>query len=293
MKGVSQDLAAKLKLMEQAALAAGREIYATRQAQKELTKKIKADGSIVLPLDIECQKIVLKILGQDLPVVGEEDASSHKLIQTEKSFYLVDPIDGTSACRRFLQAGPGQVGFGPLIGFVDHGKLSAAVYLDFLRSQLFSAVRDVGTCVTGIQFDSKAELPELSKRGLLSAKSVQKLSDCAALFYIGNRIRGEVGVVESLRHKDLIETVYRFGGFANDCSRLAQGFEQIIVQFHVKPWDASAILIPLQSGYSVIFDPLTKRTSMEDWKLAPENPLIIVPTHLKEQFIKVLEEITF
>jgi hypothetical protein len=72
----------------------------------------------------------------------------------------------------------------------------------------------------------------------------------------------------------IVETAYRFGGFANDCQRLACGFEQLQIQYTVKAWDFSATLFESEAGLDVWCDPLGKGVSYADWKVRLLNPII-------------------
>ena len=65
--------------------------------EKGLIKKIKSDNTPVSNGDIEVNKILidkLKQLTPDIPIISEE-TSDNKLNQNLKTFWLVDPIDGT------------------------------------------------------------------------------------------------------------------------------------------------------------------------------------------------------
>lgn len=92
------------------------------------------------------------------------------------------------------------------------------------------------------------------------------------LFFPG--LRGEMRILEFLKRHHLIENAYRFGGFANDCVRLASGAEQIQIQFAVKSWDFSACLLAAEAGARVVVDPLGARSDFYDWVVQPENPIV-------------------
>ena len=90
----------------------------------------------------------------------------------------------------------------------------------------------------------------------------------------------------------LIENTYRLGGFANDSARLAQGFEEIQLQLQVKAWDFVGSLFPVEAGYSCIVDPLSKKVSFHEWKVASQNAVLIAPpsyiSELQEHVIRLL-----
>ena len=262
-----------LRRLESAVLVAARLIVSRVQANahSDLSRK-KADGSIVLNLDLECQQAILAALGTDRPVVAEEDETSHGLLETDEEFFAVDPIDGTTVCKRFFTARDTQVGYGPMCGLFRHRTLLAAAFYHVPRRTLFTAVRGEG-CYQALLESIPDSLPALRSRQRLSIGRVEPLHQSVVLFYPSRH--GEARLAEALRSKNRIETVFRFGGFANDCSRVASGFEQAVIQYLVKPWNLPAALFPIESGLAAVFDPLRKRVPFADWQVSHENPVII------------------
>jgi len=265
---------------------AAKSILRVIESDQRPTEMIKEDGTLLLSIDLECQRIILDQLAGKLPIMAEEDPSSHSLVTSHKSYYLVDPLDGTSACKRFLRTLGGQVGFGPLGGVVIDGRLEAACYYDVPSRSLYSAVRGQGVyCIADTELDQA--LPQLFSRPRLQAFQDLRLRDCAALFYTGQR--GEMPLVQALRGADAIDTAYRFGGFASDCTRLTRGLEQIQIQFHLKPWDLSASLFPIEAGYAAIFDPLGAKVDYLDWQLAARNPILIAPKQALGEIMQFIQ----
>jgi fructose-1,6-bisphosphatase/inositol monophosphatase family enzyme len=279
----------RIRLMEEAALSAGRHLIQARASNATLDVKVKSDFSIVLNLDLEAQKLILGHLGNELPIVAEEDEESHGLINKEADYFLVDPVDGTTSCKRFLSVVGGQVGFGPLLGLVQQGELCACTFYNVPQRTLFTAVRtpahgSPGSFELKIDPSQKWELPAMNLRRVLRPRSFPALNESAVLFFPGKQ--GEVRLVEYLRTNNLIENVYRFGGFANDCSRLCQGSEQIQIQFSAKPWDYSAVLLPVCAGYEVICDPLKERVPFEQWGIRAANPLLVAPPGIMQELLQ-------
>ena len=65
------------------------EVYAT-----EFEARTKEDGSPVTEADERAQEIILRHLGNELPVIAEEDATAGSETPAGP-FWLVDPLDGT------------------------------------------------------------------------------------------------------------------------------------------------------------------------------------------------------
>lgn len=267
-----------------AVLEAARYLDRANTEKAELTVNVKADNTLVMNLDIESQRLILAGLGTKHPIVAEEDPASHSLIFSEKSFYLVDPLDGTTSCKRFLGQQGGQVGYGPLVGFVSEGKLSIAAFYSVPHRKLFTAVRGEGTHVT--TFGADWTVIEECRRLVVSP--CPDLSKAGLLFFISPL--GEARIVEHLRRQNAIENIYRFGGFANDSARLAQDFEQIQLQFNAKPWDFSAVLLSAEAGREVFCDPLERRIPLAEWRLEADNPVVVLPSGTHEKFFAFLDQ---
>jgi myo-inositol-1(or 4)-monophosphatase len=272
-----------LDKMQQAVLDSARYLDQANLEKSALSVQVKADNTLVMNLDLESQRRILPYLQGQYPIVAEEDPASHSFISSADSYFLVDPLDGTTSCKRFWGQQGGQVGFGPLVGFVKGNRLLATVFYSVPHRKLFTAVRGEGAHVTCFLADwSIAE----SYRALKVAPR-QDLSEAGVVFLMS--AGGEARIVERLYLRNAVENVYRFGGCASDCARLAQGFEQIMVSFSVKPWDFPAVLLAAEAGCEVYCDPLVRRIALDDWRLEPNNPIIIIPAGTKELFFSVID----
>ena len=83
------------KFLEPVALEAGAKIMEIYSGDPEVDLKI--DGSPVTEADLAAEKIILSALAKiapDIPVISEENSASHSL-DLPKTFFLVDPLDGT------------------------------------------------------------------------------------------------------------------------------------------------------------------------------------------------------
>lgn len=264
--------------IEKAVLEAAEYLDRAVNSGEKLDVQVKPDKTLVMNLDLESQRRILAALGSAHPVVAEEDPSSHALIESSQSYFLVDPLDGTTSCKRFLGQRGGQVGFGPLVGFVQNNQLAVASFYSVPHRTLFTAVRGEGTYA----LESGASEPRL-----LKPERCVDLGTAGVLFFVSPY--GEARVIEQLRSRNAIENVYRFGGFANDCSRLAQGFEQVQFQCNAKPWDFSAVLLAAEAGYEVICDPLGRRIPLREWKIEMNNAVAIMHKEIVSDFFAHLD----
>jgi fructose-1,6-bisphosphatase/inositol monophosphatase family enzyme len=270
--------------VERAVMAAAIYLDGANNGRTKLEVEVKADHTLVMNLDLESQRLILNELrALSYPIVAEEDPASHPLIAVEHSYLLVDPLDGTTSAKRFLGQVGGQVGFGPLVGFVDQGRLSVACFYSVPLRRLFLAVHGQGTFARSFG----ATLGEPLPWERLKQEPCASLSKAGMLFFISPL--GEARVVEHIRRENLVENIYRFGSFASDSARIALGYEQIQMQFMVKPWDFSGVLLAAESGSDVICDPLNRRVPLDSWRIEPNNPILVLPKGTSEEFFRSLD----
>jgi myo-inositol-1(or 4)-monophosphatase len=267
-----------------AVMAAARYLDHASRSGEALRVEVKADNTLVMNLDLESQRIIMEKLSGSYPIVAEEDPASHDLIFNTDTYFLVDPLDGTTSCKRFLGQRGGQVGYGPLVGFVYQGELAVAAFYSMPHRQLFVAVSGQGVSVT--EFGDNSEVTKPARA--LVARSCSDLKQAGMLFFISQL--GEAAVVEFLRREHAVENIYRFGGFASDCARMAQGLEQIHLQFQVKPWDLSAVLLAAEAGCDVFCDPLNRRVPLKQWSIEANNPIVTIAPGGQAEFFSLLNK---
>jgi fructose-1,6-bisphosphatase/inositol monophosphatase family enzyme len=280
-------LAPIVQTVEEAVVEAARYLDNAARTGATIEVSVKADHTLVMNLDVESQRRVLSKLPEGHPVVAEEDESSHGIIHSAGTYFLVDPLDGTTSCKRFFGQKGGHVGYGPLVGYVREGQLSVASFFSVPHGRLFTAVKGLGTYVSTPDF-SKGD--GVGTRERLSPQGCSALVQAGVLFFVGHH--GETRVMQHLKNHNAIENMYRFGGFANDCARLAQGFEQMSVQFAAKPWDFSAVLLAAEAGLEVWVDPLGRRIPLREWRIESNNPSIIIQPGIRDEFFKLLDSMS-
>ncbi len=275
-----------LSMLESSVLESARFISKFFAERRAIEMDYKQDHSMVMNIDLQSQELMLGALGSQLNIIAEENPESHSLIGKQSDYFLVDPLDGTASAKRFQGIQGGQVGFGPLAGLVLGGELVAAAFYSLPLRAFFTARKGNGVRRQVLDL-AKGEAPKpFIDRERLCPRLPQSLRECGVLFFPGSR--GEVPLVERLRKHNIVENMYRFGGFASDCARLAAGYEQIQIQFSVKPWDFSATLLAREIGLEVMCDPLGNPTPIDKWSIAPENPLISCPPALMDELLQKL-----
>lgn len=270
-----------VQLMQRAVIQASTKIQELITRKDEIKYSRKEDGSLVMSIDLASDEIIQNVLGEELPLISEEEPSTHELLKSSQNCFLVDPVDGTSACKRFMNSTGGQVGFGPLIGKVENGRVTAAVFGNIVSGELYTAAVGKGTHVSSL-----GEREVVTRQ--LKIKEPPTLRDCGVLFYPGKR--GELKLVEYLHINNLVDTFFRFGGFASDCTRLANGYEQILIQLSIKPWDAVAALFPVEAGATAIFDPEGGAYELAEWNLVDTNPVVICPKNIRGELVAIIKK---
>lgn len=271
--------------IEQAVLAAAQHLSTAIAERRDLGARYKSDASVVTVLDLEAQEIILSHLTGLLPVVSEEDSTTHDFA-AHKDFILIDPLDGTTACRRFSQLPPGQVGFGPLVGICRDARLWAAAYVNLPTRMLYVAMTGKGTYE--VPADRWRQYPDFQSRKRLLVEETPALPFSALLFYPGDN--GELLAAHRLKSKRVVETVYRFGGFANDCTRVARGHEQALLQCSLKAWDFPAALLASEAGLDVIIDPLGSPREFHDYTVQPRCAVLIAAPSQRKELLAALRE---
>jgi myo-inositol-1(or 4)-monophosphatase len=278
----------EVSLAEGAVLSAARYLVDEMDSGRKPEVWVKPDHTLVMNIDLECQKRVLAELTKEghQRIVAEEDEESHALIDVGGSYFLVDPLDGTTSCRRFLGERGGQIGYGPLVGYVKDDALSVACFFNAPHRRLYTAVKGEGTFEVDVDF---SDLTTLRNRKRLRAQPVERLVHAGVLFYLGTL--GEGKVMQLMRNENAIENMYRFGGFASDCARLARGSEQVNVQFAVKPWDFTGVLLSAEAGLNIYLDPLQQKVPLNSWKIQMNNPLISTHPSIEQELFDLLEKL--
>ena len=278
----------EVALAERAVLSAARYLVDEMNSGRKPEVWVKPDHTLVMNIDLECQKRVLAELTRDgqQRIVAEEDEASHSLIEVGGSYFLVDPLDGTTSCRRFLGERGGQIGYGPLVGYVKDDALSVACFFNAPHRRLYTAVKGEGTYEVDVDF---SDLSTLGNRRRLRSEPVERLVHAGVLFYLGTL--GEGKVMQLMRNENAIENMYRFGGFASDCARLARGSEQVSVQFAVKPWDFSGVLLSAEAGLNIYLDPLGDKIPLDSWKIQMNNPIISTHPSIDRELFELLEKL--
>jgi myo-inositol-1(or 4)-monophosphatase len=215
-----------LRVMEEAAGAAGKIQLAEFRRRRPGWGDSKKDNEFVSFVDFESEKIIRKILQRALPEAafyGEE---------TEQSLgngiaWVVDPLDGTTNYLSGLETWAVSIalweGDSPVLGLVFKP----------VTGELFTAVSGAGAFRNGERLGMAEPMPP--KSALIGTGTPFRSPDTAASFY--------VTLDEVMRG---CHDVRRNGSAVLDLSYLAAGFLQGFWEVDLKPYDVAAGLVLLQ-----------------------------------------------
>jgi fructose-1,6-bisphosphatase/inositol monophosphatase family enzyme len=183
---------AEIDLLEEAVLHAAEVLIRRLESPEELTVRLKSDRSVVTNLDLELDEVLRGCLAGSHPLVSEEAPSTHELLSREAVLWVVDPLDGTSSCRRFRTARDSHVGFGPLVSLQKDRRVEACGFYHVPCRTLFTALRGGGVWKTKLESPTGVR-PALAERERLKVRDGRSLKESVMLFYPGSS--GELELV--------------------------------------------------------------------------------------------------
>ena len=190
--GTRQALLEQLLPIARAAGAAILDIYATDFAVHD-----KADGSLVTEADQRAEAIILAGLAEltpHIPVVSEEAVSAGRIPVVGKSFWLVDPLDGT---REFAQRN-GE--FTVNIALIEDGVPVAGVVLAPVLAKLYAGAVGQGAFIeeAGVRRVIACARPRDEGLTVVSSRSHGD-AGLLAQFLAGRKVASSVTIGSSLK----------------------------------------------------------------------------------------------
>lgn len=104
--------------------AAGKALLDLRGDRDSFKTKKHKDGQLKSEVDEKCENLIISLIKKDFPdelILAEEKYDREKKFASEKSYWILDALDGT---RSFHE---GYDGFCTQLGFIEHGKPKIAV----------------------------------------------------------------------------------------------------------------------------------------------------------------------
>ncbi|NBB69911.1 MAG: inositol monophosphatase [Alphaproteobacteria bacterium] len=219
-----------LQVMVQAAQKAARALARDFGEVEQLQVSLKGPGDFVTAADRRAEQIITDELRRARPNFailaeegGEETAESG-------ARWIVDPLDGTT---NFLHGLPH---FAISIACEMNGELVAAVVLDPIKQELFTADRGQGAWMNGRRLRVSAR-KELERAMVACGMPV--------LDWEG-RERGFMGQLDRVSAR--VAGIRRWGAASLDLAYIAAGRYDGFWEFGLKPWDVAAGIVLIREA---------------------------------------------
>jgi myo-inositol-1(or 4)-monophosphatase len=210
----------KQNVAREAILSAGSLLKETfgRELSGEIMEKNRND--FVTEIDTQSEKMLTETLARAFPDIGvlaEESAE----IQDGESFWIIDPLDGTT---NFIHGYPA---IGVSIALVEGGRVVLGLVYDPLREELFEAAAGGGAFCNGRP---------------ISVSGVERLSDSLLgtgfPFRVHRHLDAYLGVFKDLFQR--CRGIRRAGAAVLDLSHVAAGRLDGFWELYLRPWDMAA-----------------------------------------------------
>jgi myo-inositol-1(or 4)-monophosphatase len=206
---------------------------------KEVSASKKRDGSVITEADLAMQRRLQTELAERwpaFPLLGEEMAASEQaaLLRLEGvGLWCLDPLDGTS---NFAAGIPY---FAVSLALLGEGGVQAAVVLDPVSGECFSALRNHGAWINDM--------------ALAAPKEPVTLDDAMALVDL-KRLPGPL--ISNLAERTPYRSQRSFGSVALDWCWIACGRCQVYLHGGQKLWDyaAGSLILAESGGAGGLFD---------------------------------------
>ncbi len=234
--------------------------------KQQAATSIKDDGSVVTETDLKCQDFLqreLSTLAPNIAFLGEEMTQCEQLkcLQSNKSFWCVDPLDGTSNFATPIPL------FAISIALIDQGKPILACIHDPIRQETFTAIRGQGFQFNGQPIQSKPIKQLIQAVGFVDFK------------------RLDTKTASRLATEKVYRSQRNIGSCALEWAWLATGRGQFIIHGSEKLWDyAAGCLLAEESGCKV-----TNFEGNHPFKHAQlSSPIAAAPASIHKQLLSSL-----
>jgi len=211
----------ELSLLRELVIDAGKEELLTRFQHTAFS--YKQDGSLVTEADLNVQNRLQKELNQlhpEIPMLGEEMSEQHQhaIINESKSFWCLDPLDGTS---NFAAGIPF---FSISLALIENGQIIIGIVYDPIRDECFVAEKGKGARLNDKKLDA-------------TAAAHTSLDRCSAIIDF-KRLTAELAT--RLATSPPYYSQRSFGSVALDWAWIAAGRGQVYLHGKQKLWDYAA-----------------------------------------------------
>jgi len=252
---------------------AGRDILLPafkQQSEKQQSISIKDDGSVVTKTDLACQTYLeqqLQQLAPNIDFLGEEMSPAAQLtaLKSEKSFWCVDPLDGTSnfACPMPL--------FAISVALIEHGQPTLACIHDPIRQETFTAIKGQGCQLNHTRISSAPARELNASSGFIDFK------------------RLEAKLAIHLATKKIYYSQRNIGSCALEWAWLAAARGQFIIHGGEKIWDYAAGILLAEEAGCIVTNFLGEKPFL---KVQISSPIVASIPHIHPAILQTIDTAT-
>jgi myo-inositol-1(or 4)-monophosphatase len=224
------------KILETAALKAGRYLARDFGEIENLQVSKKGPGNFVTSADLKSEKILIEELQKAKPDFGFLTEETGEIKGKDSKFrFIIDPIDGTTNFMHGLPHFCISLALEQIISPTKSEIIAGCIYAPIL-DELYSAEKGQGAYVNNRR---------------LSVSSRKNLEDCMVVGTISSR--DESVKQFDLKNFDTLKTHHRFfGSAALDLAYVAAGKFDALWHKNLKPWDIAAGILLVREARGMV-----------------------------------------
>ncbi|MDQ7815362.1 MAG: inositol monophosphatase [Patescibacteria group bacterium] len=254
-----------LRAAKQALLAGEKELLPRFKKGNPGTWRYKKHSEIVTEADEASNRAIIRTLTMATPEHGILTEESPKLRGSKNSYWVVDPLDGTTNYTAHLPL------WGISIALVEEGEVTvAAISLPTMKERYFAIKNRGAWVVSG------------TRKQKLNVSNKQKIKDALGLFCYGympeEKIRG-IRHVPQLTQQS--RSTRRLGAAVFEAVWVASGRAEYSVLHGIHDWDVAAGVLLIREAGGEVMTPQGKQ-----WKLGDKDFLAVCPD-IKKPLLKI------
>lgn len=208
-------------------------IFFDEHLREDVTKKGEAD--FVTRADYEISEFLQKRLTEAFPHVGFISEEGETVIDENRDYWILDPIDGTTNFMHGLSF------CGVSLGLYSGGDFQAGMIYIPYTGELFWAEKGKGAYLNGTP---------------IRCSNSQRLSDCIGILEFNPYFKEDyrAAMDHALKIYQSCQDIRTFGSAAVELAYIACGRADVFFGRYLKPWDYAAGLCIIREAGGVMTD---------------------------------------
>jgi len=254
-----------LRVAKQALIAGEKELLPRFKKEHPGAWRYKKHSEIVTEADEASNAAIIKCLTKATPEYGILTEESPKLRGSKRSYWVIDPLDGTTNYTAHLPL------WGISIALIEDGEITlGAISLPTMKERYFAALGRGAWVENG------------ARRRTLHVSNKNKIKDALGLFCYGylpeEKVRG-VKHVPALTMRS--RSTRRLGAAVFEAVWVASGRAEYSVLHGIHDWDVAAGVLLVREAGGEVMTPQGKR-----WKIGDKDFLAVCPG-MKSPLLKI------